>query len=122
MTNVKRRCYKVTVAIAFGATMASIFGVSALRGEESSCCAVVQRAMSATTQIKPGMKRKDVEKAFIEDGGLSFKGEGRYVFKECHLIKIKVKFSEVAGATGKESPDDTVTDISSPYIEAPMKD
>jgi hypothetical protein len=122
MTNVRRRCYEATVALAFSVTMVSLCGGSALRGEESSCCSIVHRAMSATAQIKPGMKRKDVEKAFSEDGGLSFNGEGRYVFKECPLIKIKVKFSGVSGAKGKESPDDIVADVSPPYMEAPMKD
>jgi hypothetical protein len=83
---------------------------------------VAAHALSSAAQIKPGMKRKDIGTVFIQDGGISFRTEGRYVFRECPYIKIKIKFSEDGATIGNESPEDVITEISSPYLEAPMKD
>jgi hypothetical protein len=95
---------------------------SNLLAEDSSCCSVAAHALSSAAQIKPGMKRKDIGKVFIQDGGISFRTEGRYVFRECPYIKIKIKFSEDGATIGNESPEDVITEMSSPYLEAPMKD
>jgi hypothetical protein len=95
---------------------------SNLLAEDSLCCSVAAHALSSAAQIKPGIKRKDIDKVFTQDGGISFRAEGRYVFRECPYIKIKIKFSEDGAAIGNESPEDVITEISSPYLEAPMKD
>jgi hypothetical protein len=69
------------------------------------------------------MKRRDVDKSFVQEvGGISFRTEGRYVFKECPYIKIKIGFSEAHETTDNESPEDIVTGVSTPYLDGSVKD
>jgi hypothetical protein len=119
--NRQRFCLK-TLAITFAVIlMCHVCGPSLL-AEDAACCSVVHHALSAVDQIKPGMKRKEVEKFFVEDGGISFRDEGTYVFRSCQYIKVKIKFSRAVIATSNNFSDDTVTEVSAPYIQAPMRD
>ncbi|MGE5111403.1 MAG: hypothetical protein ACM3JB_11135 [Acidobacteriaceae bacterium] len=88
---------------------------------ESPCCATVKDALVAASSIKPGMKRADLSKNFTEDGGLQFREEGRYLYRQCQYIQITVKFRSVA-PSGNFSPQDTIIEVSKPYIQYPTMD
>jgi hypothetical protein len=80
--------------------------------------------MGQLAAIKPGMHRQDLAELFHEDGGISFGLERRFVFRECPLIKIAVRFKP----SGKEhqwlqeDPDDVIESVSKPYLEYPFAD
>ena len=86
-------------------------------------CALVERAFSAYQNIKVGMKRSDVEKDFIYDGGIQFRNHGRFAYRSCQYIKVDVDF-EIKGDSRNiaGSPEDTVEAIPRLYIEPPIKD
>ncbi|MCI0350659.1 MAG: hypothetical protein L0Z53_14645 [Acidobacteriales bacterium] len=83
-------------------------------------CKVVERALKAALELTPGMIRADVEKHFKEDGGGQFNRLGRFVYRECGLIKIEVDF-DVKNERGF-SKDDKIVKVSRPYIEYGTKD
>jgi hypothetical protein len=83
-------------------------------------CKVVERSLKAALELTAGMSRADVEKRFKEDGGGQFNNKGRFVYRECGLIKIEVDF-EVKNDKGF-SPDDKIVKVSRPYIEYGTKD
>jgi hypothetical protein len=91
----------------------------------SPCCQIAQDALEASRQIQPGNKRRDVEKQFEIDGGLQTPGSTRYDFLKCPYIKVQVDF-DLAGTREHgmptESPDDTVTKVSVPYVDYPTAD
>jgi hypothetical protein len=72
--------------------------------------------MRSLSIIKPGMTRKDLLLVLTEDGGLSTRAHGRYVYKHCPYIKVDVQFSSI-GAETDENSDDRVVKISRPYLE-----
>lgn len=74
--------------------------------------------------IQPGMHRRDLATLFRQDGGLSSFGQGRYVLKECPMIKIDVKFKSPDGKSQlqQESPDDIIDSVSKPYLQWPFAD
>ena len=91
----------------------------------SSCCQMVRNALDASRQLKPGAKRRDVEKQFYMDGGVQDPRSTRYRFAKCGYVKVQIDF-KLAGARengmGVESPDDTVTKVSVPYLDFPTLD
>jgi hypothetical protein len=59
--------------------------------------------------IKVGMKKKDLLKNFVPDGGL---GSGRtFLYQDCHYIKVDVEFE-----------GDTIMKLSDPYLANPTLD
>jgi hypothetical protein len=122
VTTAKRHRYSVIFIALLSITTPGPLPPFRLMAQDTSCCSVVKDALSAVGQITPGMSRRDVERAFTDDGGLSSRTEGRYVFRKCSYIKVKVKFSKAAGTSVEESPDDVVTEVSSLYIENPEMD
>jgi hypothetical protein len=94
----------------------------ALAAQRTKWMAKVMRQIDT---IKPGMHRADLATLFVGDGGLNFFGPSdRYVFKECRLIKIDVRFKSSA-ATPAEStfrPNDVIEFVSKPYLEYPFAD
>jgi hypothetical protein len=121
MVQTRQKLYLETLAITFAVMlMCHVCGPSLLA--EDACCSVVQHALSAVDRIKPGMNRKEVEKFFIEDGGVFFRDDGTYVFRSCQYIKVKIKFSRAANSTSNNFSEDTVTEVSAPYLQAPMRD
>lgn len=82
---------------------------------QSPGCEVVERALKAALDLTAGMSRADVEKYFKEDGGGQSNMQGRFVYRECGLIKIDVEF-EVRNERGF-SRDDKVVKVSRPYLE-----
>lgn len=84
---------------------------------------MVQEALKDSHRIKPGMKRMEVEKHFISDGGLQFPDNWRYTHPRCEYIKLEIEF-ESAPNRGRNltSPDDKVKKVSKLYIDYPTKD
>lgn len=82
---------------------------------QSPGCEVVERALKAALELTPGMSRADVEKYFKEDGGGQSNVLGRFVSRECGLIKIEIEF-EVKNERGF-SKDDKIVKVSRPYLE-----
>ena len=56
---------------------------------------VLEAAMKARSEIKPGDYRASLSSKWDEDGGLQFMSETRYVFRQCPLLQISVKFDVV---------------------------
>jgi hypothetical protein len=96
------------------------FGPPLARAESSDCCKLVQQALEETGRLKSGMHRKDVESKFEVDGGLSFNTETIYVYKACHYLQIKVKFSPAESQ--KFSPDDTIQSVSDIFVQYEVRD
>src|ERR1700691_135414 len=83
----------------------------------SPCCQIAKDALEASRQIKPGNKRRDVEKQFEMDGGLQTAESTRCDFMKCPYIKVQIDF-DLAGALEHgmptERPIDIVTKVSVP--------
>ena len=89
--------------------------------DRPQCCSLITRALNAASQLKTGMPRSEVEKAFVSEGGLLIRNETVYVFKECKNIKVTVKFESAASAN-PEDPNDRVVAISKPFLDYEVKD
>jgi hypothetical protein len=81
----------------------------------------IQHVMRSISTIKPGMTRKDLGRVLAEDGGLSFRSQGRYLYRHCPFIKVDVQFSPVDEEIN-QSPDDKIVKVSRPYLEYAFKD
>jgi hypothetical protein len=112
------------LSLALSVPMLAKFGASP-SPETSSCCQIANDAIQTANQLKPGAKRRDVEKQFRVDGGVQVPESTRYVFAKCPYIKVQIDF-DLAGARKHgmllESPEDTVTKVSVPYLEYPAQD
>lgn len=86
----------------------------------------VQKCLKDLSQIKPGMRRSEVENMFPQDGGWADAGEHRFVHPECPCIKVDVEFSfqrdEKDQGRAITSPEDPVTTVSRPYLQYPIAD
>jgi hypothetical protein len=71
------------------------------------------------TSIQPGMTRAELNKVFLEDGGLQTNPPSRYALKSCYLIQIEVKFDKASGAANGSGADDEIKiiEVSKPYLE-----
>jgi len=84
----------------------------------SACCQVVRAALQSVSNIHAGMRRSDVEKDFIKDGGVTFRQDTTYTYRECHDIKIHVSFVP----DEKGELNDVVQQVSAPYIAYETRD
>lgn len=66
--------------------------------ESSSAWAMVQQALADSQRVKPGMKRKDVERYSRCEDGVQFPDNTRYSYRSCDYIKLEVQFD--AALTG----------------------
>ena len=85
----------------------------------------IDTVMRSILTIKPGMTRKDLFKVFKEEGGLSWRTQRKYVYKECPYIKVDVEFTPVGNEDNpraEEMPEDKITSISRPYLEYSITD
>lgn len=85
----------------------------------------IEDVIRSISTIKPGMTRKDLLQLFREDGGLSSRVNGRYVYRHCPNIKVDVQFSPVDEGYSERNdlhPDDKMIKISRPYLEYPIFD
>jgi hypothetical protein len=87
-------------------------------------CQCVTDALADIGKIKVGMKRKDLDKMFSADGGISAINPERFVYDKCRFIKVEVKFefTDKGGKFPKGSPADEIVAISRPYLEHPFYD
>jgi len=85
-------------------------------------CGVLESAIHDYTQIRTGAKRKDVEKIFIQDGGLQFPGKTRYTYRACHYLHVDVSYKVQEASAQRLSPDDQVDAVSRLYVDYPAKD
>ncbi len=118
---------RILLLIAFVAAAVPLHRASRLLAQESPTasagCSLVQQALADYQRIKPGLKRREVERYFKLDGGLQFSDSGRYVFRNCDYIKLEVEFDPApSGAGALSSPDDTVRRVSKLFIDYPTRD
>lgn len=88
--------------------------------------------MAAADHIKIGMKRSEVEREFVTEGGPDFRTETIYTFRLCPLIKVRVRFSLDPGearnaspnapVTAPDSPNDVVESVGQLYLQYPVRD
>jgi len=81
-------------------------------------CRCVTNPLSEIESIKVGMKRKDLDKIFSRDGGISAINEARFIHIKCAFIKVEVKFKLVEPLS-YGSPEDEIIEISKPCLENP---
>lgn len=78
----------------------------------------IAKVLKQIASIHPGMPRKDLEATFTTEGGLSTRKQQTYVYKDCAYIKVDVVFSD----TGATEAEDTVINISRPYLAFSIMD
>jgi hypothetical protein len=88
------------------------------------CKCAADAALSEIGKITAGMRRRDLERMFSVDGGISAVDPQRFVYKKCGFIKVDVKFEFVD--KGKRFPKadaaDEILAVSKPYLEQPFYD
>jgi hypothetical protein len=84
----------------------------------------IDQVMDSIATIKPGMTRQDILKIFTTEGGLSSRGQQRYVYKHCPHIKVDVEFAPVDGGPPLSADDsaDKIIKISRPFLEYTIMD
>jgi len=93
------------------------------RSDGTQDCKLIVQALEAVKKLKAGMFRADLAKDFEQDGGVSFRQQGRYLYKKCRYIKVDIEFSGRDMTTRVTPlPDDQITSISRPYLEYPLTD
>ena len=85
-------------------------------------CALVEQALKAYGEIKPGVMRKDVEKNFTYDGGPDFRNHGRYTYRGCNYIKLEVDFDLASDVGNAPNASDTVRTVSKLFVDYPTTD
>ena len=93
-------------------------GVSSTNREHTKW---ISGVLENTEKIKPGMKRSDVERYFVPDGGLSTRTQRTYTYRECPYIKVTVSFL-VESVEAKDWSNDRIKEISQPFLARPISD
>ena len=88
----------------------------------SSAHEQIEQALKDFGNLKVGMTRQDVEVYFTLDGGMNWRGETRYVYHKCDLIKVKITFELDPKMQNDFSVHDKVTKLSKLYLEYPSMD
>lgn len=110
------------ITFSISVALVSIGSIRGSQAQNSPACADVQHALTDRGLIKVGSVRREVEKYFVQDGGLQFPGTTRYVYTWCPYIHVDVDFEAKASAGQLFSPDDVVTKISKLYVDYSAKD
>jgi hypothetical protein len=92
------------------------------KAQESPSCATVQQALIDSGRIKPGVTRREVEKYFMQQGGVQFPGSTYYLYRKCRHLHVDVDFTTKGGVDRLFSPDDVVTKVSKLYVDYTAKD
>jgi hypothetical protein len=82
----------------------------------------IEQALQDFGHLKNGMNRQDVERYFVLDGGMNFRGKSYYVHKGCNLIRVEVTFESDPELQNGFSPRDKITGVSNLYLGYPSKD
>jgi hypothetical protein len=72
----------------------------------------IANVLRQITSIHPGMTRRDLESTFTTEGGLSWREQQTFAYKDCRYIKVDVVFS----GTGATEAEDKIVRISKPYL------
>ncbi len=82
-------------------------------------CEFIEQSMEEIKTIKVGMKRKDLNRIFRQDGGISGMTEQRFVYEKCQFIKVDVKFEPIdkSNKFSDNNPEDKIIAISKPYTK-----
>ena len=88
----------------------------------SSACDLIAQALEDSGHLKTGMTRRDAEQYFALDGGMNFRGQTRYVYKKCDLVKLEITFEEDSSVQNDFSQKDKITKLSKLFLEFPSKD
>jgi hypothetical protein len=75
----------------------------------------IAKVMREIGRVKPGMRRSDLSPTLTGEGGLSTRSWRVYVYRGCAYIHVRVEFTPVDDSTD-ESPNDTITSISTPFL------
>lgn len=81
----------------------------------------IEQVMQSIATIKPGMTRRQMLRLLASEGGLYSRREGRYVYKQCPLIKVTVKFEPIDQGMDF-SPGDKIIEVSKPFLEPTIAD
>lgn len=87
-----------------------------------SPCGQVEQALEDSARLKAGMTRRDAERYFALDGGMNFRGQTRYVYKKCDLVKVEITFEEDPSVQNDFSQKDKITNLSKLFLEYPSRD
>ena len=79
----------------------------------------VASALKEMQSIKVGMTRRALLRIFTTESGISTPLSRQYVYRACPYFKVRVEFQTAKGGNDspKESPEDRITKISTPYID-----
>ena len=84
---------------------------------------IILQALGDFKGIKAGMTRQELEQHhFSMAGGLLFREQTRYIYKDCDFIQLEVKFKADKSIQRDFSPKDTITDFSKLTLGYPIKD
>lgn len=90
---------------------------------ESESCKMIEQAIAKAHKIKPGWSRRDVEKEFIEEGGMQTRDDVRYIYRRCSFIHVRIHFKLVQPKNSMTpSEADTVTSVSALTLGYPTVD
>ena len=78
----------------------------------------IAKVLRQISEIKPGMRRRDLLREFTTEGGLSNRFQRTYVHVECPYIKVNVRFKAASSERNisAEDPNDIIESISQPYL------
>ena len=116
------RYYIVVATLLIAITPSSSGRIALASTSPEQSCTTIEDALRSYGKLKTGMTRADLQTDFVQDGGLSFRGEGLYVYRKCAFIKIKVSFETDSNTRTAFSAKDTIRSISQLYINYPSKD
>jgi hypothetical protein len=87
-------------------------------------CTAVQAALRAYDEITPGVKRRDVERAFLQGGGAQFRDHARYIYRACEYITVDIEYTLNSGNNGhaSDAADDIVRSKSRLFLDYPSRD
>lgn len=91
---------------------------------DKSRCDWISAAVLKIDALHAGMTRTDLKKLFREDGGISTRRRGTFVYIECPFIKVDVEFdvSLPYDFQKADMPNDRIKSISKPYLAQPTAD
>ncbi|HMD39165.1 MAG TPA: hypothetical protein VKH15_07780 [Candidatus Acidoferrum sp.] len=93
------------------------------RQRQNDLCPEIKEVLDDFGKIRNGMTRRDLDKLFTEDGGISVRPQTRYLSRRCNYIKAEVHFKLVQAIDSTEfSPNDIIIEVSKPYLEVPFID
>ena len=84
----------------------------------------IANALQEIQSVQVNMKRRDLNRVFTTEGGLSTRLSRNYVYRKSPYIKVSVQFQAAKGSESpsRESDDDKIISISKPYLEYPVSD